>query len=225
MVAVTKDFETLASSCYDGAEIGRMGYDGGSKIHLWLIGDAGNQPFMLLEGHNSSIRGLSWSPDGSFLASFAMDCVKIWKLGEKFKMHVTMLTNEARGAACVVSGYLAVRGLSSGPHIWSTAASDPKEWSLCAKLSGHVTPVAVLSWHPDSSMLATGGSSPGIGVSGGGDKTVKIWAAKRVNGKVNWNYDTTVGEALAFTSTDSLTACCLDTNEIVLRNSKDFDEK
>ena len=251
MVAVTKDFETLASSCYDGAEIGRMGYDGGSKIHLWLIGDAGNQPFMLLEGHNSSIRGLSWSPDGSFLASFAMDCVKIWKLGEKFKMHVTMLTNEARGAACVVSGvafspcgqYLAVRGLSSGPHIWSTAASDPKEWSLCAKLSGHVTPVAVLSWHPDSSMLATGGSSPGIGVSGGGDKTVKIWAAKRVNGKVNWNYDTTVGEALAFTSTvtavclssdkrvllssceDSLTACRLDTNEIVLRNSKDFDEK
>ena len=220
-VAVTKGFQLLASTGYNGAEIGRMSNDNFSNIFLWKIDGAESsaQPFMTLDGHKATIRGLSWSPDGRFLVSVAMNGMNVWDAKGDFAEKKT-LANTWGSTPGVASAagfspcgkFLATRCGGSGPQIWSTASDDPSEWTPCARLFGHTNGVVVLSWHPSSSILATGGGSNGI--SGGGDKTVKLWTAKTAEGAVDWSYEATLGETRAFTTT--VTAGCLSHDNKVL---------
>jgi WD40 repeat protein len=223
MVAATKDFTILASSCYNGAEIGRMGDDKFSNIFLWKIDDPeySPKPFLTLSGHeNSTIRGLCWSPNARFLVSVATNGINVWDATNNFS-EKKILSNQFGPIPAVSSvvgfspcgKFLAARYGGSGPQIWSTNHDNPEEWAPLARLFGHTNGVAVLSWHPSSNILATGGGSNGI--SGGGDKTVKLWTAKKAHGIVDWSYEATLGESRAFSSTVNA-ACLSHDNKILL---------
>ena len=117
----------------------------------------------ILHGHSSSVNVLSFSPDGSRLASGSYDnTVRLWD----GSTGVPIATLEGHSES-VVSLSFSPDGsrLASGSHdetvrLWDCASGVP-----IATLEGHSDSVWSLSFSPDGSRLA----------SGSRDETVRLW--------------------------------------------------
>ena len=117
----------------------------------------------ILHGHSDSVDVLSFSPDGSRLASGSLDkTVRLWN----GSTGVLIATLEGH-SECVQSLSFSPDGsrLASGSYdntvkLWGVASGVP-----IATLEGHSDSVASLSFSPDGSRLA----------SGYHDKTVRLW--------------------------------------------------
>ena len=118
-----------------------------------------------LIGHRARVRSVSWSPDGTRLATASWDgTVRIWAVadGREFADHRgARRPGQCRG---LVAGRarLATAGWDRTVRVWE--AADGRE--LLA-LRGHTGRVWAVAWSPDGARLATGSE----------DGTARVWEA------------------------------------------------
>ena len=112
----------------------------------------------ILEGHRGTVNSVSFSPDGTILASGAHDnTVRLW--------NVEMRTNIA-----VLQRAHSVSFAPDGTTLASVWGDTVRLWNVTTKqnittLSGHTGAVSSVSFSPDGTILA----------SGAHDNTVKLW--------------------------------------------------
>ncbi|GJD19254.1 hypothetical protein RIVM261_042100 [Rivularia sp. IAM M-261] len=116
-----------------------------------------------LGGHANEVRGVSFSPNGTMLASASADrMVKLWDVttGKEIKT-LTGHTNEVYGISFSPDGkMLASASVDNTVKLWDVTTG--KEIKT---LTGHTNEVYGISFSPDGKMLATSSR----------DKTVRLW--------------------------------------------------
>jgi len=131
-------------------------------------------------GHASSIRGIAWSPDGTRIASGALEeAVRAWDATTGNEM---MTYGYWLGLTVAPDGKrIADMDYGVGPVVWSpdgqhiaspTYLGPVGVWEArtgqnIAGYRGHVGQVHALAWSPDGTRLATGGD----------DGIVQVWEA------------------------------------------------
>jgi len=114
-------------------------------------------------GHAHAVLGLSWSPDGSCLASSSLDAtIKIWDIAAG---QVLATLHGHRGAVVAVAWSpdgerLASASSDATVGLWSATSDLP----VCV-LEGHASPVSAVAWQPDGRFLASTSE----------DRTVCLW--------------------------------------------------
>ena len=118
---------------------------------------------MMFSGHEGSLRGLAWSPDGERLATAGDDgTAKVWDMASGKEL--LNLTEHKEGAWSVAwspdGSRLAVGCGNAEAHIWEATTGRK-----LLTLSGHNRFVRGVAWSPDGKRLATAS----------GDRTARIW--------------------------------------------------
>lgn len=161
-VGHTDDFDSVSFSP-DGASLIIGNSDGNS----WLWDVAAMEEITalpLIEGELSfsaeNATGLTYSPDGSYVAFVDGFDVQIWE--PDFSAMRTTLTGDGLSNSLAISpdSSLLVYVGSEGVFLFDVAAG-----TLLAHLTDHTDWVQTVAWSPDQSMFATGAS----------DGTVRIW--------------------------------------------------
>jgi WD40 repeat protein len=124
-----------------------------------------SQSRLTLRGHNDSVLGVAWSPDGGKLATASGDrTAKVWDASTG--RDVLTLRGHEKSVLSVAwspdGGKLATASADHTAKVWE--ASTGRE---LLTLRGHQQSVSSVAWSPDSSKLATGSV----------DHTVKVWEA------------------------------------------------
>ncbi len=146
------------------------------------LGNAGNTRFELfdistqrnliatLEGHRGRVTSVSFSPDGTTLASGARDpSIKLWDVATR--TNIATRTRFTRGVYSVSfspnGGILASGSGDMVTHLWDVATR-----AMITTLQGHTDDVTSVSFSPDGAILASGSE----------DRTIKLWdVAARTN--------------------------------------------
>ncbi|KAJ5917529.1 hypothetical protein N7466_011083 [Penicillium verhagenii] len=116
-----------------------------------------------LEGHSDSVESITWSPDGSRLASGSRDkTVRIWDPATG--QSVSTLEGHSHWVRSIAWSPDGSR-LASGSGDDTVRIWDPATGQSVSTLEGHNGWVQSIAWSPDGSRLASGSS----------DKTVRIW--------------------------------------------------
>jgi uncharacterized protein (DUF885 family)/WD40 repeat protein len=121
------------------------------------------KPLYALSGHNPSVAGLAFLPDGQGLASVSKDlALRVWDLASGQEIDGPLENGERiYNVAFSPDGtLLATGGADNTIRLW-----DVKTGERVRTLSRHDADLLCLEFSPDSSLLATGSS----------DQTVKLW--------------------------------------------------
>lgn len=126
----------------------------GGSAGLWLYnpGDL-NAPPVLLEGHESRLYSLAYSPDGSILVSGGYPTARLWDVetGEELAV-LTGLTHYAEDMAFSPDGSTLVCGTWGYIRRWDMASGKQLErWEV------QENPILAIAYAPDGSVIATGG--------------------------------------------------------------------
>ncbi|KAL1975644.1 hypothetical protein VTN31DRAFT_4036 [Thermomyces dupontii] len=142
---------------------------------------------VLLDGHDSEVKSVSWSPSGSFLATCARDkSIWIWEDlddGDNNFETVAVLQEHTGDVKCVAwhpnEECLASASYDDTIRIWR---EDVDDWGQVACLKGHEGTVWYIDWEAargldegdEDAREATPVSGPRL-VSCSADRTVRIW--------------------------------------------------
>jgi WD40 repeat protein len=117
-----------------------------------------------LEGHTSGAISVSFSPDGSLIASGSLDkTIKIWRVSDGSLVRtLTGHTNRVESVTFSPDGSLIASGSDDNTiKIWRVS-----DGSLVRTLKGHTSYVISVTFSPDGSLIASGSL----------DETIKIWS-------------------------------------------------
>lgn len=113
----------------------------------------------LSEGHTRTIRWVSWSPDGSKIATASFDTsIIIWKRKDnnEFEM-IANLEGHENEVKCVSwssdGSYLA--SCSRDKSVWIWDLSEDGDYECCSVLTIHSQDVKNCVWHPHKNLLAS----------------------------------------------------------------------
>jgi WD40 repeat protein len=115
-----------------------------------------------LKGHKDVILRVTWSPNGSLVASASVDkTARIWS-AETGKI-VTVLRGHAFGVNRVAwskdGRFVATCSFDRTIRIWSTGT-----WTHVHTISAHHSDIPTISWSPDGRLLASGSVGHSIGI-------------------------------------------------------------
>ncbi len=139
----------------------RKGSNYGASIKLWDV-ETGQQ-LKSLEGHNSSVNSVAFSPDGKLLASASVDkTIKLWNVetGEQVKSLEGNADSVLSVAFSPNGKMLASGGKENIVKLWNVETKQQIK-----SLEGHTSAVNAVAISPDNRILASGGK----------DKTIKLW--------------------------------------------------
>lgn len=139
------------------------------RLYDLKSGEPGARP-IFLEGHQSSVTALAFSPDSGKLITGAADKrVLVWDLnaGDPSAAYKLLKVHEGEVSDIAVSSdgrWLATADSSSGKaFLWRLDMIKPQ--AAPVELRGHAGPVTTVRFSPDSRWLATGSK----------DKTTRLW--------------------------------------------------
>jgi WD40 repeat protein len=156
---------------HDGQRLASAGGEGRELAELIIWDATAGQRLFSLDGHKSEIRGMTFSPDGKWLATGSLDnTVKIWDL--QTRQETLTFRGHQRSVNCVAfspDGSLLASGsgefgrqFGGELKVWDWRTG--REWLSRA---GHLDGVWSVAWSPDGRRLVTGGM----------DSTIKVWDA------------------------------------------------
>jgi ribosome assembly protein 4 len=133
------------------------------SIFLWDPAGSGSKPVAQLRGHQNKVNHVTFSPDGSLIASSGWDnSVKKWS-GRDGSFICSMRGHVGEAYQCVFSADS--RLLVSGSKDTTLKVWDMRSGKLFRDLPGHSDAVWAVDWSPDGQRVA----------SGGNDRMVRIW--------------------------------------------------
>jgi WD40 repeat protein len=133
----------------DGRKLAICG--GQNAIELWNLDDPGSTA-AILDGHDCSVRDISYSPDGNFLASAAHDrTIKLWDVASQLcTQTMTGHTNALTSLSFSPNGkFIASGSVDHEIRVWSMANGNCVE---TVKAVGNIT---FVGFSQDGKMLLT----------------------------------------------------------------------
>ncbi|KAF8068740.1 hypothetical protein FPV67DRAFT_1760709 [Lyophyllum atratum] len=137
-------------------------------------------PIAVLEGHNSAVTSVSFSPDGSQIVSGSWDrTIRLWTTGTyqpvaslEGHTHRVNIVCFSPDGKCIASG--------SGDktiRIWDTKTGQ----NIGTPLVGHTSPVISVAFSPNGRYIVSGSCNERFGVaSGPHDRTIRLWDVQKL---------------------------------------------
>ena len=172
-----------------------------SGIGIWLYDTATHQEIALLTGHTSSVFSVSYSPDGSTIASANKDGpIRLWDATTGAHKHT--LKGYRSGGVLSVSfspdgNTIASASYDQTVRLWDATTGAPKH-----TLTGHRSGIRSVSFSPDGNTIA----------SASRDNTIHLWDAttgahkRTLTGHTDWVYSVSFspdGNTIASASRDN----------------------
>jgi hypothetical protein len=135
---------------------------------------AGGRELLTLKGHTGPLSSVSWSPDGTRLATGSGDgTAKVWDAaGGREKLILRGYTGGVRSVSWSQDGTRLATGSDDGTaKVWDAAGARE-----LLTLKGHAGWVRSVSWSPGGTRLATGGD----------DGTANVWEAAGAHAVEQW---------------------------------------
>ncbi len=139
-----------------------FGNAGNTRFELFDISTQRNH-IATLEEHTGNVYSVTFSPDGTTLASGSGDpSIKLWDVATRTNIATrTRFTSSVYSVAFSPDGAILASGSGDTvTHLWDVAT-----WAIITTLQGHTEAVNSVSFSPDGAILASGSE----------DRTVKLW--------------------------------------------------
>jgi len=165
---------------------------------------------VLEEGHQRTIRWVSWAPCGSLLASCSFDGIAmIWRCDDGEFDCIASLEgheNEVKAVEWSASGqYIATCGRDKSVFVWE---AEDEQFDVAAVVHSHTQDVKSVTWHPSEDMLA----------SASYDDTIKIYTQDGDDWRCSQTlsaHSSTVW-AVAFSADGRSLVSCSDDHSVIL---------